>query len=81
VEAYDRLMEQMPPDGLLFHACVRTDAGIVIVDACPDEMTFDRFSSSEQVLAGMEQAGLPRPNVTKLGPVHAARVRDGVRLV
>ena len=81
MEAYDRLMEQMPPDALLFHACVRTASGIVVIDACPDEVTFDGFSTSEQVLAAMEQAGLPRPEVTKLGPVHAAVVRDGVRLV
>ena len=76
LEAYDRLMDGMPPDGLLFHACVATDDGIRIYDCCPTQEIFAGFSSSPDLLGAMRGAGLPAPTVGQIGEVHVARIHD-----
>jgi hypothetical protein len=76
LEAYDRLVEAMPSDGLMFHACVATDGGIRIYDCCPSQEIFAAFSSSPELRAAMSAAGLPAPTVHQLGEVHVARIHD-----
>jgi hypothetical protein len=74
--AYDRLMEGMPPDGLLFHACVATADGIRIYDCCPSQGIFAGVSSSPELLEAIRVAGLPAPTVRQIGEVHVARIHD-----
>jgi hypothetical protein len=71
--AYDRLMATFPEDQLLVHICVKTDEGLVIYDTCPSQADFRAFSTDPHVLAMMQEAGLPIPQVDEVGEVHAAK--------
>ena len=71
--AYDRLMETLPPDGLLFHACVIEENGIAIFDACPTEEAFRGFSTNPKLAEAFSAAGLPQPTIED-GAVHNALV-------
>jgi hypothetical protein len=71
--AYDRLMDQFPDDMLLLHICVTTDGGLLIVDTCPSQIDFEAFSANPDVLAAMQAAGLPAPQVEKVGEIHSAK--------
>ena len=71
--AYDRLMTKFPEDQLLVHICVRTDEGIVIYDTCPSQADFRAFSTDPLILAAMQEAGLPAPQVEEVGEVHVAK--------
>jgi hypothetical protein len=76
--AYDRLMETMPPDGLLFHACIVEPGGIAIFDACPSEEAFRGFSTNPKLAEAFAAAGLPQPTIED-GEVHNALVGDTFR--
>ncbi len=77
VGGYDRMMERFPPEMLLLHVCVRRPDGITIYDACPTAEVFRAFATSRELLAAVDGAGLPRPEVTEIGNVHAARTPEG----
>lgn len=80
VPAYDRFMAaSYPADNLLPHVCVVGDGALTIYDACPSREVFENFSQSEQFLAAIAAAGLPRPRITAGGEVHSARTSDAVR--
>ena len=76
--AYDRLLQTMPPDQIDLHVCVRRSNGITVYDACPSREDFAAFSSSADIAAAFEAAGLPQPRVEPLGEVHHARMRQAV---
>jgi hypothetical protein len=76
--AYDTFVGQVPASSLPFHCCIETEEGITILDACPSREDFESFSTSDQTLTGMREAGLPAPTVTQLGEVHAARTGERV---
>jgi hypothetical protein len=75
---YDKLMASFPVDVIIFHACVRTDDGMQIIDGCPTRADFVAFSTSPTFTAALDAAGLPRPTIVELGPVHVARTHDEV---
>ena len=71
--AYDRFMTNVPEDQLFVHVCVKTDEGLVVYDTCPRRADFHAFSIDPQVLAAMQQAGLPAPQIDEVGDVHTAK--------
>jgi hypothetical protein len=73
VAAYDRLMNAVPDDQVLFHACAIRNDGITIYDACPTKEAFERFSSSEEYRSAAAAAGLPMPARIEGRPLHTAR--------
>jgi hypothetical protein len=77
--AYDRLMTKFPEDQLLVHICVETDEGLVIYDTCPSQADFHAFSTDPLILAAMQEAGLPNPQIEEVGEVHAAKAPALVR--
>lgn len=75
VAAYDRVVAEMPAQELVFHACAVRDGGITIYDACPTEEAFEQFSTSAELRAACEAAGLPFPARISGVALHAARAR------
>ncbi|MEJ2564961.1 MAG: hypothetical protein P8164_12355 [Gammaproteobacteria bacterium] len=73
-EAYDRLLDNIPHSNLSLHACVADAGGLTIFDACPSEEAFKSFASSPEFNAALQASGLPTPQVTPMGEVHAAFV-------
>jgi len=73
----DRMLQLFPPETLLVHVCVRRDDGITILDSCPDEAEFRRFSASAQFASALATAGLPDPVVDYIGDVHFAHTPTG----
>ena len=67
--AYQRMMTALPPEMLLWHACVRTETGISVLDACPTREVFREFSTGDAFGQVRAAAGLPEPLVTELGEV------------
>jgi hypothetical protein len=77
--AYQRLLQNFPPDSLDLHVSVVRDDGITVFDACPSRAAFDDFSQSPEFLGAVESAGLPRPSrVAALGEIHRAQLRQPV---
>jgi hypothetical protein len=74
---YDRMLKLFPPETLLVHVCVRRADGITILDSCPDEAEFRRFSAGEAFQGALATAGLPTPEVGYLGDVHFAHTPAG----
>jgi hypothetical protein len=74
--AYDRLMLEVPAEGIHFHACVSHAGGITIYDCCPTREVFESFSTSWWFEEAARAAGLPPARVTAIGDVHAARVGE-----
>lgn len=77
--AYDRMLELMPHSNLQLHVCVPGDNGLSVIDACPNKESFLSFTSSSEFAEALKAAGLPVPQVTPMGEVHAAFV-DGNRV-
>ena len=73
-QAYDRMMEQIPHDGLHLHICVADANGLSIYDTCPSKEIFQSFAISPGFNGLMKASGLPLPKVTPMGEVHAAFV-------
>ena len=70
--AYEKLLEMMPPENLHLQICVSDENGISIYDACPTREIFEAFSSSPDMQAALQSAGLPQPEINQIGEVHAA---------
>jgi hypothetical protein len=73
-KAYDRMLAQIPPDGLHLHVCVTEPGALTMYDACPSKEIFQAFAASAELERWLEAAGLPSPTVTLVGEVHAAFV-------
>lgn len=78
--AYERMLELIPHANLKLHVCIPGDNGLSIIDTCPDKESFLSFASSPALADALKAAGLPAPQVTPMGEVHAAFV-DGDRVV
>jgi hypothetical protein len=65
--AYHRLMGGMPAEKLPLHVCVERPGAIEVYDACPSREVFDAFAASAEFRGAIESAGLPPPQVTRLG--------------
>lgn len=61
VARYEALVAEVPAENMRFHACARTNNGIVIFDTCPSKEAYDSFWSSPDVLALLERHGLADP--------------------
>jgi hypothetical protein len=72
VGKYDVMRQSFADGDLMLHVCVVGDAGLTILDACPDRETFEAFSTGAEFAAELERAGLPTPRVEPLGVVHAS---------
>lgn len=80
--AYERLMSQLPAESVLFQACAVGVTGMTVVDACPDQATYEAFVVSPEFRGALAAAGFPDPRVEVLGDVSHAYVRpDAVTLV
>ena len=74
--AYDRMMLSIPSTSIYFHTCIKRDAGITIIDACPSASDFAATASDPDLRDLMRAAGLPSPEVTPLGEAHSARANS-----
>ncbi len=77
VPAYDAFAATFPPGVLSLHACVVTEDGVTVYDACPTREVFEEFRHGAVFRSAVEAAGLPLPRVVPLGEVHHV-VADGV---
>jgi hypothetical protein len=64
-----RVLDQLPPDDVQLSILVRTETGVSLYDACPDQETFERFTASDEFAAMLAEAGLAAPVITSLGDV------------
>jgi hypothetical protein len=74
LQAYDRLMAEIPESSVHLHACAVRAGGITIYDACPTKEAFERFSTSAAFRNGAAAAALPEPTIEGL-PLHTALAR------
>ncbi|MFC4949100.1 hypothetical protein [Pseudonocardia sp. GCM10023141] len=72
VPAYDVMQQGFPPDTFDLQACVVTESGVTIYDACPTREIAESFSASPQFRGALAAAGLPTPRIEPLGEVHHA---------
>jgi len=72
LSAYDKLSKMMPRENLHLQVCISDDSGISIYDACPTREIFEAFSSSPDLQAALHGAGLPQPEINRIGEVHSA---------
>lgn len=70
VPRYDRMSATFPDESLLLHACVVTDRGISVYDACPSRQTHAEFVTSAVWQNALADAGLAQPRIEELGEVH-----------
>jgi hypothetical protein len=68
--AYDAFAATFPPDALTLHACVVTESGISVYDACPTREVFEEFCHGAAFRSALEAAGLQLPRIVPLGEVH-----------
>jgi hypothetical protein len=78
VAGYDRMLQGFPPDAFELHACVTTDAGISVYDACPTRAEFERFRTGAEFRDAVAAAGLPLPRIEPLGEMHHVVARTSV---
>jgi len=69
--AYERLLQMMPPENLHLQVCISDENGLSIYDACPSKEIFEKFSSSAELQSALMSVGLPQPEISQLGEVHA----------
>jgi hypothetical protein len=76
---YDAMLGEIPIANMRLHLCMCAADGIVILDTCPSEASFEAFSTGpfRELRA---KHGLPEPEELDDFPVHAAFV-DGARRV
>jgi hypothetical protein len=72
--AYERLISEFDVDGILLQACAIGEAGVTVIDACPDEATHVQFVASPEFRSALAKAGFPQPRVEVLGEVAHAYV-------
>jgi len=70
--AYDRLLNNVPREALHLHVCVQDQDGLWVYDCCPTREGFQSFAESDNFQNALKAAGLPAPQVTPMGDVHAA---------
>lgn len=68
-EAHDQLAARFPAEALPLHLCVRTAAGILVLDACPTRADAEAFQQSAEFAGALAAAGLPTPRVESLGEI------------
>ncbi len=68
----------LPAGQLDLHLCVQTEDGITVLDTCPNREVFDRFSSGRDFQKLVAAAGLPRPEVVRLGEIKSYVLPPGV---
>jgi len=73
-ESYDRMLEQIPHSGLHLHLCVSDSEGLLVYDTCPSKEIFLSFAASPEFKKVIASVGLPAPEVTPVGDIHAAYV-------
>ena len=71
---YDAMVADVPPANMRLHLCLRTDAGILVVDTCPSREAFDAFFNGGPFRSLLARHGLPEPEIED-HPVYAAIVR------
>jgi hypothetical protein len=77
IPAYEALLSGLPADAIELHACVVTEEGITVFDACPSREVFEEFTSGG-FQSAVAAAGLPLPRIVPLGEVHKAITGAGV---
>jgi hypothetical protein len=75
VARYEAMIAEVPEENMLFHACARTEDGIVIFDTCPSKEVFDDFYGRPEVQALFARHGLDRPAESVDFPVVRAYAR------
>lgn len=75
---HDRLLALLPAGQLELHLCVQTEDGMAVLDTCPNREVFDRFSGGREFQELVAAAGLPRPEITRLGEVKSYVLPPGV---
>jgi hypothetical protein len=75
---HDRLLALLPAGQLELHLCLQTEDGITVLDTCPNREVFDRFSSGRDFQELVAAAGLPRPEVARLGEIKSYVLPPGV---
>lgn len=69
---YDAMLADIPPESMILHLCLRADDGIVVVDTCPSQESFEAFFAADGPFHSLlARHGLPQPEVHD-HPVHAA---------
>lgn len=68
---YDAMLAEIGDEPLLFHACLVTDDGLLIVDMCPTKERFDNFWAGDWLRGLLHRHGLPMPEIED-HPVHGA---------
>jgi hypothetical protein len=76
---YDAMLADESLDDIRLHLCLRTDDGIVVVDACPTREAHDAFYGGGEFNAMLARHGLPEPDSREDFPVHVA-ISDGTRI-
>jgi len=66
---HDRMLALLPAGQLELHLCVQTEDGIAVLDTCPNRQVFDRFSSGPEFQELVAAAGLPKPEIRRLGEI------------
>lgn len=73
--AYERLLAGFPVESVLLHMAAVGDAGLTVLDACPDRATHEAFAASAEFRGALAAAGLPAPRVEPFGEVAHAYVQ------
>jgi hypothetical protein len=74
LRAYDQLIANIPSSNLHLHVCVPDADGLWIYDSCPTRDIFTAFANSSDFRQALKSVGLPEPEVTPIGDIHAAFV-------
>ena len=77
--AHARLLAAIPPASLQLHLAVTRPQGLDVYDSCPSLAVAESFSSGDTFGQMLAAAGLPRPEVERLGDIGAA-VLEGRRV-
>jgi hypothetical protein len=67
-----RMLALIPAANLDLHVAVPGPAGLDVYDTCPSLQVAEAFTGSPGFAQLLDQAGLPRPAVERLGEVSAA---------
>jgi hypothetical protein len=78
MERHGKMMAMFPPSGLDLHVAITKEAGITVLDACPDLATHAAFVVSPEFRGAIAQVGLPDPTIEVLGEVHFAHMNQSV---
>lgn len=66
------MLDTVPREALHLHVCVQYRDGLWVYDCCPTREGLQSFAESENFQTAVKAAGLPVPQVTPMGDVHAA---------